>query len=386
MTVAVTGAAGYIGSHVAHLLAEAGIHVLAVDDMSAGLGSRIEQFPLVEIDLARDEAPGVLRAAFAQHQVRAVVHLAARKAVGESVEQPMRYYQQNVTGLANVLTAMQQSGVDRLVFSSSAATYGMPDVDLVTEDLRCEPINPYGETKLVGEWLVRAATRASDLRAVSLRYFNVAGTARPELADTVVANLVPIVLQPGGRGAARRGVRRRLPDRRRHLRARLRPRRRPRRGARPRPHLPRARRAPARRVQRRHGHRAPRCSRSSPRCRARSAARCPSWSSPAGPATRPGSSPRSSGSRSVLGWHATRDLDEICRSAVEAAAALSSDRRGSAGCRPRPPRSGAGRVRVGRAPCPARATTRATRNRTASPTRTTARSGHHAGPDQRRDT
>ena len=82
MTVAVTGAAGYIGSHVAHLLAEAGIHVLAVDDMSAGLGSRIERFPLVEIDLARDEAPGVLRAAFAQHQVRAVVHLAARKAVG----------------------------------------------------------------------------------------------------------------------------------------------------------------------------------------------------------------------------------------------------------------------------------------------------------------
>ncbi len=195
MTVAVTGAAGYIGSHVAHLLADAGIHVLAVDDMSAGLGSRIEQFPLVEIDLARDEAPGVLRAAFAQHQVRAVVHLAARKAVGESVEQPMRYYQQNVTGLANVLTAMTQSGVDRLVFSSSAATYGMPDVDLVAEDLRCEPINPYGETKLVGEWLVRAATRATDLRAVSLRYFNVAGTARPELTDTVVANLVPIVLQ-----------------------------------------------------------------------------------------------------------------------------------------------------------------------------------------------
>ena len=195
MTVAVTGAAGYIGSHVAHLLAGAGIHVLAVDDMSAGLGHRIAQFPLVEIDLARDEAPGVLRAAFAQHQVRAVVHLAARKAVGESVEQPMRYYQQNVTGLANVLTAMQQSGVDRFVFSSSAAAYGMPDVDVVAEDTPCLPINPYGETKLVGEWLVRAATRSSDLRAVSLRYFNVAGTARPELADTVVANLVPIVLQ-----------------------------------------------------------------------------------------------------------------------------------------------------------------------------------------------
>ncbi|WP_380167474.1 UDP-glucose 4-epimerase GalE [Jannaschia sp. R86511] len=194
MTVAVTGAAGYIGSHVAHLLAETGVHVLAVDDMSSGVGSRIDAFPLVELDLARDEAPGVLRAAFAQHQVQAVVHLAARKAVGESVEQPTRYYHQNVAGLANLLTAMQSSGVDRLVFSSSAAAYGMPDVDVVDEAMACAPINPYGETKLVGEWLVRAAARATGLRAVSLRYFNVAGTGRPELADTSVANLVPILL------------------------------------------------------------------------------------------------------------------------------------------------------------------------------------------------
>ena len=195
MTVVVTGAAGYIGSHVAHLLAGSGVHVLAVDDMSTGVGARIDAFPLVELDLARDEAPGVLRAAFAQHQVRAVVHLAAKKAVGESVDQPMRYYHQNLAGLANLLTAMQSSGVDRLVFSSSAAAYGMPDVDVVSEDTACAPINPYGQTKLVGEWLVRAAARANGLRAVNLRYFNVAGAGRPELADTSVANLIPILLQ-----------------------------------------------------------------------------------------------------------------------------------------------------------------------------------------------
>ena len=200
MTIAVTGAAGYIGSHVAHLLRDSGQHVLAVDDMSAGLGHRVDGFPLVELDLARDDAPVTLRSAFSQHQVQAVVHLAARKAVGESVEQPARYYSQNVAGLANLLTAMTGSGVERLVFSSSAATYGVPDVDVVTEETPCRPINPYGETKLVGEWLGRAAARAHGMRVVSLRYFNVAGAGRPELADVLRANLVPIVLAAAAEG------------------------------------------------------------------------------------------------------------------------------------------------------------------------------------------
>jgi UDP-glucose 4-epimerase len=125
--------------------------------------------------------------------VESVVHFAAQKQVGVSVIEPEYYYHQNLGGMTNLLTAMRAVGVDRLVFSSSAATYGMPDVDLVNEETPCAPINPYGETKLIGEWMSRAASRAWGLRAANLRYFNVAGTGWPDLADTAVMNLVPIV-------------------------------------------------------------------------------------------------------------------------------------------------------------------------------------------------
>jgi UDP-glucose 4-epimerase len=123
----------------------------------------------------------------------AVIHLAARKQVGESVEQPERYYSDNIGGLANLLLAMRATETKKLVFSSSAATYGMPDVDAVTEDYPGKPINPYGETKLVGEWLVRAAA-VWGLRGVNLRYFNVAGTGYQDLADTAALNLIPIAI------------------------------------------------------------------------------------------------------------------------------------------------------------------------------------------------
>jgi UDP-glucose 4-epimerase len=128
-----------------------------------------------------------------EYGVTSVIHLAARKQVGQSVEQPEQYYLQNIGGMANLLSAMRQNGVTRLVFSSSAATYGMPDVPAVTEDLDCRPINPYGETKLVGEWLAADAARAWGLRHANLRYFNVAGAGWGDLADTAVLNLVPIV-------------------------------------------------------------------------------------------------------------------------------------------------------------------------------------------------
>lgn len=202
MSVLITGGLGYIGSHVAKLLTESGQSVVIVDDVSTGFMQRQGNARLVELDLAAEGAVAKLKATMQSFSVTDVIHLAARKQVGESVAKPEWYYQQNVGGLANLLTAMRESAVNKLVFSSSAATYGMPDVEAVSEDTPCQPINPYGETKLIGEWLVADAQRAWGLRASNLRYFNVAGTGSPELADTAVANLIPIVfaaLQAGHR-------------------------------------------------------------------------------------------------------------------------------------------------------------------------------------------
>lgn len=193
MKVLVTGGAGYIGSHVVRLLQQRGDEVVVVDDMSEGVKARIGDAKLVTIDLAAPTAQELLKATFASEEIDAVVHLAARKKVGESVEKPEWYYSQNVGGMANLMAAMREAGVKKLVFSSSAATYGMPNVAEVNEDYVCQPINPYGETKLVGEWMVDAAAAAWGLRGVNLRYFNVAGAGWPDLADTAVANLVPIV-------------------------------------------------------------------------------------------------------------------------------------------------------------------------------------------------
>jgi UDP-glucose 4-epimerase len=193
MSVLVTGGIGYIGSHVSRLLQDAAVPVVVVDNLSSGDPARLGNATLVELDLAAADATERIGEVIRKYEVDSVIHLAARKQVGESVAEPEWYYQQNVTGLANLLTAMRDNNVLRLVFSSSAAAYGMPDVTVVNETSPCLPINPYGETKLVGEWMVANASRAWGLRGVNLRYFNVAGTGWPELADTAVSNLVPIV-------------------------------------------------------------------------------------------------------------------------------------------------------------------------------------------------
>ncbi|MFI8227216.1 UDP-glucose 4-epimerase GalE [Streptomyces sp. NPDC085900] len=193
MTWLITGGAGYIGAHVVRAMAEAGERAVVYDDLSTGVAARVpEGVPLVVGSTLDGER---LAHALAEHEVTGVVHLAAKKQVGESLDLPLHYYRQNVEGLRVLLEAVTTAGVPSFVFSSSAAVYGMPDVDLVTEETPCVPMSPYGETKLAGEWLVRATGRATGLATASLRYFNVAGAAAPELADIGVFNLIPMVFE-----------------------------------------------------------------------------------------------------------------------------------------------------------------------------------------------
>ncbi len=198
MTWLLTGGAGYIGAQVALALRDAGRDVVVLDDLSSGDEGRLPAgVPLVRASVL-DEA--AVRSALAGHQVTGVVHLAAKKAVGESVADPLKYYRENVSGFEVLLRAMRDEGVDRMVFSSSAAVYGMPDVDIITEDSPTRPINPYGETKLVCEWMLRDAARAHGLTWTSLRYFNVAGSGEPALADRGANNLIPLVFRALDRG------------------------------------------------------------------------------------------------------------------------------------------------------------------------------------------
>ncbi|MFD4476118.1 UDP-glucose 4-epimerase GalE [Streptomyces sp. NPDC058471] len=202
MTWLITGGAGYIGAHVVRAMTEAGERTVVYDDLSTGLAERVPQgVPLVTGSTLDAE---LLSRTLREHAVTGVVHLAGKKQVGESVELPLHYYHENVEGLRVLLAAVTEAGVASFVFSSSAAVYGMPDVDLVTEETPCLPMSPYGETKLAGEWLVRATGRAHGLSTASLRYFNVAGAASPALADTGVFNLVPMVFEKLTAGEAPR--------------------------------------------------------------------------------------------------------------------------------------------------------------------------------------
>lgn len=199
MTWMVTGGAGYIGAHVVRAFLDAvertGDTTLApvvLDDLSSGhRGFVPDEVPLVEASVVDTAA---VRAALEEHGVTGVVHLAGYKYAGVSVERPLHTYEQNVTGTAHLLEAMAGAGVGSIVFSSSAAVYGTPDVDVVTEATATAPESPYGESKLVGEWLLRDQGRAAGLRHTSLRYFNVVGSGHPDLFDSSPHNLFPLVL------------------------------------------------------------------------------------------------------------------------------------------------------------------------------------------------
>ena len=200
MKILVTGGAGYIGSHVVRAAEAAGHSCVVVDNLSTGLTKRITA-PIVELELASSEARGQLARIMKDEKIDAVIHLAARKQVGESVEKPEEYFLENLGGLGNLLLAMRDVGLKSLVFSSSAATYGMPDVDKVSEDYPGVPINPYGQTKLIGEQMVKNAA-VWGLKGVNLRYFNVAGSGSNDLADTAALNLIPIAINAVRAGKA----------------------------------------------------------------------------------------------------------------------------------------------------------------------------------------
>ncbi|WP_137700274.1 UDP-glucose 4-epimerase GalE [Marimonas lutisalis] len=175
-SVLVTGGAGYIGSHACKALARAGFRPVVYDNLSRGHADAVKWGPLVQGDL-NDTA--LLSETLRAHEIDAVMHFAAFAYVGESVSDPGLYYANNVGGMISLLSAMAQEGVGRIVFSSSCATYGIPERQPISEEAPQETINPYGRTKLICERMLRDAAAATGPRYVALRYFNAAG-ADPE--------------------------------------------------------------------------------------------------------------------------------------------------------------------------------------------------------------
>ncbi len=176
----------------------AGREVVVLDDLSTGRADRLPHgVPLIRGSITNRRA--VRRAIQHEAGITGVMHFAARKQVGESVQRPLHYWGENVGGLQVVLEEMVEAGIAQMVFSSSAAVYGQPTMadplDRISEATPCTPINPYGATKLAGEWMVGATAAAHGWKALSLRYFNVAGAGSADLGDPAALNLIPMVLE-----------------------------------------------------------------------------------------------------------------------------------------------------------------------------------------------
>jgi UDP-glucose 4-epimerase len=172
-TILVTGGAGYIGSHVVRQLVERGERVVVLDNLSTGYRSAVLGAPLVVGDTGDREA---VARVLAEHSVATVMHFAAHTIVPESVSNPLKYYGNNTCGTRNLLECCDRAGVASVVFSSTAAVYGIPAEGLAREDSPTAPINPYGLSKLMSEWMLRDLAAVTPLRYVALRYFNVAGS------------------------------------------------------------------------------------------------------------------------------------------------------------------------------------------------------------------
>jgi len=170
--ILVTGGAGYIGSHVIKALGEKGYEVITYDNLSTGHRWAV-LFGELEVGDILDSKK--LKEVFEKHKPDAVMHFAAHIVVPESVKQPLKYYTNNVSGTINLLNVMQEFGVDKFIFSSTAAVYGIPEKIPVSETAPLKPINPYGYGKMVVEQILKDLSRAKDFNYISLRYFNVAG-------------------------------------------------------------------------------------------------------------------------------------------------------------------------------------------------------------------
>jgi UDP-glucose 4-epimerase len=193
--ILVVGGAGYIGSHMVLALNDAGYSPVVFDNLSRGFSDAVEIAPLIIGDLKSAED---LESCFRKYDIALVMHFAALAYVGESMEEPLQYYENNVSGTVNLLAAMRRNRVDKFVFSSTCATYGVPDSFPITESTTQRPINPYGRSKLMVEQILGDCAQSYDLKSVSLRYFNAAGAdlkLRAGERHDPETHLIPLVLE-----------------------------------------------------------------------------------------------------------------------------------------------------------------------------------------------
>jgi UDP-glucose 4-epimerase len=196
-TILATGGAGYIGSHTVLALQDQGYQIIVLDNLIYGHRELIETFPQVKLIIGDINDAPLLHSIFSTHNIAAVIHFAAYAYVGESIQNPRKYYRNNVVGSLTLLEAMVDHGINKIVFSSTCATYGIPDTVPITEDQLQNPINPYGTSKLAVEKILLDFSQAYGFKSVIFRYFNAAGAdpkGRVGEDHTPETHLIPLIL------------------------------------------------------------------------------------------------------------------------------------------------------------------------------------------------